>query len=98
MRFPVWMTVAGLLVMVSITSADPSTRPASSATQPACDVYLAPFSSIGGDNSLEWAGRAVVQNLLTDLAHTTFVRSQQTIRPPDQAIHELPPSQQGRSI
>jgi len=32
------------------------------------DVYLIPFSPIGGDTSLDWAGKAVQQNLLTDLA------------------------------
>jgi TolB-like protein len=31
-------------------------------------LYLIPFSALGGDNSLDWAGKAVQQNLLTDLA------------------------------
>ena len=33
-----------------------------------CDVYLTPFTPLGTDNALDWAGKAVQQNLLTDLA------------------------------
>jgi TolB-like protein len=60
-----------LLTLVSLASADPTTQPAMPATQPTCDVYIAPFTALG-DNSLEWAGKAVSQNLLTDLARKGF--------------------------
>jgi TolB-like protein len=54
-----------LLLLTSIARADPS-------TQPSCDVFVTPFTSLGGDNSLDWAGKAVSQNLLTDLAQGKF--------------------------
>lgn len=50
---------------MSVAQADPS-------TQPTCDVYVTPFTALGSDNSLEWAGKAVSQNLLTDLAQAKF--------------------------
>jgi TolB-like protein len=62
-------TLAGLLAMVmgiSMVRADvPATQPAAVQT---ADVYLIPFSPLGGDTTLDWAGKAVQQNLLTDLA------------------------------
>jgi TolB-like protein len=36
-------------------------------------VYLVPFTPLGGDNSMDWAGKAVAQNLMTDLARARFV-------------------------
>jgi len=53
--------------------ADPAAQPAGPAPQaaqpaPVCDVYLIPFTPLGNDNSLDWVGKAVQQNLLTDLA------------------------------
>ncbi len=62
--------------MVSLTKGDPvvspTTQPAQavSSTQPTCDVYVTPFTALGTDNSLDWAGKAVAQNLLTDLARS----------------------------
>ena len=66
-------TAAGLLAMamgISIAHADvPATQPAAAVTQSAApDVYLIPFTPLGSDNTLDWAGKAVQQNLLTDLA------------------------------
>jgi TolB-like protein len=55
-----------LLLNGSTLLADSTTQP----TQTACDVYLTPFTSLGGDNTLDWVGKAVQQNLLTDLART----------------------------
>lgn len=54
-----------ILALVLVARADP-------AGQPSCDVYVTPFTALGGDNSLEWAGKAVSQNLLTDLAQAKF--------------------------
>jgi TolB-like protein len=57
-----------------IAHAEPTTQPVSTpapATPPTCDVYLVPFSALG-DNSLDWAGKAVSENLLTDLARKGF--------------------------
>jgi TolB-like protein len=58
-------TAAIVLALVSIARAEP-------ATQPSCDVFVTPFTALGGDNSLDWAGKAVSQNLLTDLAQAKF--------------------------
>jgi TolB-like protein len=67
------MRFAAILVLLLACTlrADPATQPAVPATQPVCDVYIAPFSALG-DNSLEWAGKAVSQNLLTDLARRGY--------------------------
>jgi TolB-like protein len=54
-----------ILMLGSVVRADPT-------TQPACDVYLTPFTALGGDNSLDWAGKGVEQNLLSDLANAKF--------------------------
>jgi TolB-like protein len=64
MRYPLTVSIV-VLALVSIARADPT-------TQPACDVYLTPFTALGGDNSLDWAGKAVAQNLLTDLVRSKF--------------------------
>lgn len=48
--------------------ADPTTQPAAVQPAPVCDVYLTPFTAIGNDKTLDWVGKAVQQNLLTDLA------------------------------
>jgi TolB-like protein len=58
---------------ISMAYADAAAQPTMPATQPAtADVYLVPFSALSGDNSLEWAGKAVQQNLLTDLARANM--------------------------
>jgi TolB-like protein len=44
------------------------THPVAASAAPVCDVYLTPFMVIGNDNTLDWVGKAVQQNLLTDLA------------------------------
>jgi len=49
----------------SIASADPTTQPAAASSP---DLLILPFTALGKDNSLDWAGRGVQQNLLTDLA------------------------------
>jgi TolB-like protein len=55
--------------LTSTLGAQSTTQPVVPSTQPAAaDLYLIPFSPLGGDNSLDWAGKAVQQNLLTDLA------------------------------
>jgi TolB-like protein len=65
-----------MAILVSVAHGDPSTQPSpppvAPATQPFCDVYLVPFAPLGQDNSLDWAGKAVQQNLLTDLARARF--------------------------
>jgi TolB-like protein len=59
------MGLLGLMLCGSVAGADPAaTQPSS----PTGDVYLLPFAAIGGDTRLDWAGKAVQQNLLTDLA------------------------------
>jgi TolB-like protein len=61
------------VLMLPVAGAEPSTRPAVASTQPGVsDLYLIPFSALGGDNSLDWAGKAVQQNLLTDIARAKF--------------------------
>ncbi len=54
------------LTGVNLLAADPGTPPVAAAQT--CDVYLTPFTAISNDNSLDWMGKAVEQNLLTDLA------------------------------
>lgn len=62
----------GLVLSFATARADTAAQPAVPSTQPACDVYLTPFNALGNDNSLDWAGKAVSQNLLTDLARSRF--------------------------
>jgi TolB-like protein len=64
MRYPTAASFI-LLALMSVARANPS-------TQPSCDVFVTPFTSLGGDNALDWAGKAVSQNLLTDLAQARF--------------------------
>jgi TolB-like protein len=57
----------GLVLLSGATRAGtPTTRPAGVRG----DVYLTPFAFVGGDNHLDWAGKAVQQNLMTDLARS----------------------------
>jgi TolB-like protein len=57
-----------VMLSASFAAGDPATQPAPSTQPAATDLYLIPFSALGGDTSLDWAGKAVQQNLLTDLA------------------------------
>ena len=66
-----------LLLTSAILRADPAATPSitqatPAATQGSCDVYLTPFTPIGNDSSLDWVGKAVQQNLLTDLARANY--------------------------
>jgi len=65
MRYALIALLLGMAVPFSRAD-QPATQPA---TQPvSADVYVIPFGALGGDNSMDWAGKAVQQNLLTDLA------------------------------
>src|SRR5277367_4736901 len=55
-------------VMSAMLLSMPAVYADSPTPQPACDVYLTPFTPLGNDNSLDWVGKAVQQNLITDLA------------------------------
>jgi TolB-like protein len=61
------MRSIALLLVLLIGSVCRANTPA---TQPtACgDVYLLPFTPLGGDSHVDWIGKAVEQNLLTDLS------------------------------
>jgi len=66
--------IVAVLLRVSAVHADSAApQPAnSSGPQPSCDVYLTPFTPLVSDNSLDWVGKAVQQNLLTDLARANY--------------------------
>jgi TolB-like protein len=62
-----------VLLLTFATASIAMSDQAAPATQPTTvGLYLIPFSPLGGDNSLDWAGKAVQQNLLTDLARANM--------------------------
>jgi TolB-like protein len=69
MRYPtICAAVLGIATLTAsnLRAAGPATQPVAAAQ--VCDVYLTPFTALSNDNTLDWMGKAVEQNLLTDLA------------------------------
>jgi TolB-like protein len=61
--------VGSISSVVAARAQTVTTQPTASATG---EVYLLPFTSVGNDTRFDWAGKAVQQNLLTDLGRSNL--------------------------